>query len=693
MKRSRNLVIGLFTTIGCLAAALTVLAESSINIDGNYIFDRVMFSGESIEGISEQAEDTEFIVNDMKLELIGKEDSSIVTEMNLVESGVECPGTDVKESDHYSAVISGRPLDFYFSEDELYYSVTAYLQGIIDGEAYYVYSKQNLADSLDLFSAFKQGEAENDTEKKAETDVTEETEADTKEEISKGLAPDEEGELIFDEPYIIVDDSWCTVKLVGFYQTKLNTYGKGSEITHGFTLKITNNSDRNGGIFNIEKAYLGDEEAYILMKDGNSFPLSGKTASFRYEVGHPNFEGKKDPLESIDELYTLNGMMELTPKTEDETMLDGNLTQRIQFSFENVSINENNNEESDHEESEEIDEVKKNNETTANEDNEVDIDGLLQGEWGLEDGNVFKFINGDVSVYQNNVEQLSGTYEINTDEKVINVLFKASDNNVKSNLPYELREGVLHLFNNQGIEMIKEKDQGDVETSDSKTGEKAEAKPEAKPEEKAEEEPETSGLESISINYDDAGLIKLVQEKLNEAGFDCGTPDGISGNNTKSAIREYQTKNRLPKTGIIDTELLEALGFTSEEIPQTAKTDGANQTNPSWKASIIAELSASMMGRQEVEVTATLTGNSDDKTKVIFSTITPNGYQLEDYCDGKEYGNGDKVTCEITNDMLYTGFDLLENAFTVNVYDGSRNLIGTYYGPAVKPQWLLDLGG
>lgn len=60
--------------------------------------------------------------------------------------------------------------------------------------------------------------------------------------------------------------------------------------------------------------------------------------------------------------------------------------------------------------------------------------------------------------------------------------------------------------------------------------------------------------------YTDSDTIKKVQEALNAAGYDCGTPDGVSGSGTKAAIEKYQTDQALTVTGTITDELLKALG-------------------------------------------------------------------------------------------------------------------------------------
>lgn len=54
----------------------------------------------------------------------------------------------------------------------------------------------------------------------------------------------------------------------------------------------------------------------------------------------------------------------------------------------------------------------------------------------------------------------------------------------------------------------------------------------------------------------DQETIKLVQSLLNCMGYDCGTPDGIAGNNTKNAIMEYQKLKGKDATGNITTGLL-----------------------------------------------------------------------------------------------------------------------------------------
>ena len=61
------------------------------------------------------------------------------------------------------------------------------------------------------------------------------------------------------------------------------------------------------------------------------------------------------------------------------------------------------------------------------------------------------------------------------------------------------------------------------------------------------------------MEYRDPATIKAVQEALNAAGYNCGTPDGIWGPNTMTGILEYQKSSGLSETGTVAKELLNSL--------------------------------------------------------------------------------------------------------------------------------------
>lgn len=58
--------------------------------------------------------------------------------------------------------------------------------------------------------------------------------------------------------------------------------------------------------------------------------------------------------------------------------------------------------------------------------------------------------------------------------------------------------------------------------------------------------------------------IKTAQENLNAKGYDCGTPDGIMGNMTMKALKDYQKDNNLCVTGVLTDETAISLSVKPE---------------------------------------------------------------------------------------------------------------------------------
>ena len=84
-----------------------------------------------------------------------------------------------------------------------------------------------------------------------------------------------------------------------------------------------------------------------------------------------------------------------------------------------------------------------------------DVEALLGGTWELPDGSgQFAFDNGNLVVTSQG-SNLSGTYEINVENMTIDGRFPTSNGDVTISVPFTLEEGVLKLFNNQNVELIK----------------------------------------------------------------------------------------------------------------------------------------------------------------------------------------------------------------------------------------------
>jgi len=70
---------------------------------------------------------------------------------------------------------------------------------------------------------------------------------------------------------------------------------------------------------------------------------------------------------------------------------------------------------------------------------------------------------------------------------------------------------------------------------------------------------------ALAATYTDKDTVKKVQQALNDAGYNCGTPDGVAGKKTTAAITQYQTDKGLEVTATIDDALLEAMGITMQQ--------------------------------------------------------------------------------------------------------------------------------
>lgn len=56
-------------------------------------------------------------------------------------------------------------------------------------------------------------------------------------------------------------------------------------------------------------------------------------------------------------------------------------------------------------------------------------------------------------------------------------------------------------------------------------------------------------------------LVRMLQEKLNDEGYDCGEPDGLIGPKTRAAIRKFREDHGLSVSEEIDRELLDTLYY------------------------------------------------------------------------------------------------------------------------------------
>ena len=78
-----------------------------------------------------------------------------------------------------------------------------------------------------------------------------------------------------------------------------------------------------------------------------------------------------------------------------------------------------------------------------------------------------------------------------------------------------------------------------------------------------------SGTSESVKEYTDKETIKKVQKALNDAGYDCGSVDGIKGPKTTQRIKEAQKMLRMPEDGVISDDFLKKL----PNLPEKKLTD------------------------------------------------------------------------------------------------------------------------
>lgn len=231
--------------------------------------------------------------------------------------------------------------------------------------------------------------------------------------------------------------------------------------------------------------------------------------------------------------------------------------------------------------------------------------------------------------------QESSTEETNTEEATSN------DND-------ELlqRIGALEEKNKELEDKNKELENKLSESTEEKQEEDAttEQTEESVQEEKTTEvsEPETE-QESI-VEYKDATTIRIVQQALNEIGYNCGNPDGIAGGKTTEAITKYQTDKGLTVNGLVTDELLQSLNVVEKVQDAVQKEASKSEYSGDYTYDQLARNPDTYKG-QKMKFTGKVieAGNDDDicyarvrlnsnYDTVLFVTYESNllGYRLLD---------------------------------------------------------------
>ena len=371
---------------------------------------------------------------------------------------------------------------------------------------------------------------------------------------------DEYAQIIFNTPVVIVDDDLTQIAITDLKLEKDNKLW--------FYYTILNKSDSTyireffqGLCFG---DYMVDYSSYTPEGSDGSVP-PGKNSGIRGK-GTSDLSAVK----TIDDLKNFSGEVRIFP-SDDPNSYGGSHGQDYTISFvvnaDELLASSSTGDSSIGEE------------TLSDEAANADISEILQGSWEVE-GGVFSFSDGKVIVSSNGIEMLGGTYEINEAEKSINCSMVASDGNVNVEIPYDIIEGTLHLYNNQGSEMVKEPGSGPdpiidtVEENSSGESVSTEIVDNEAIAEITKPESLTPNFvfhtdvsnasegdvkyETLTVGSSGDAVVKL-QTALIEKQLLDGTADGKYGNMTAGAVSAFQESAGIAATGEADSVTQEIL--------------------------------------------------------------------------------------------------------------------------------------
>ncbi len=166
-------------------------------------------------------------------------------------------------------------------------------------------------------------------------------------------------------------------------------------------------------------------------------------------------------------------------------------------------------------------------------------------------------------------------------------------------------------------------------------------------------------IEAQAQVYSDADTVRSVQEKLNEAGFDCGTADGIAGSRTAEAITAWQNENQLTPSGEIDDELLASMGLSA------AGTEETGSDTESMEALETAALSEA----PEAQENETEAPSDPIEDVTIEGTVIYNAHQVAVTAALSEDGQAVeyRVQNASENPVVVMLGDLVANEVTLNI--------------------------
>ena len=126
----------------------------------------------------------------------------------------------------------------------------------------------------------------------------------------------------------------------------------------------------------------------------------------------------------------------------------------------------------------------------------------------------------------------------------------------------------------------------------------------------------------FKMGITDSDTLQKIQEALNELGYDCGEPDGLTGGKTNDAIALYRKEHDLGEGEKIDEKLIEALGISRSGAAKEAEAEPETQE---------PEAAGTETEETAEEETKTDAGEFTDEytVRIVQAALNANGFELD----------------------------------------------------------------
>lgn len=108
--------------------------------------------------------------------------------------------------------------------------------------------------------------------------------------------------------------------------------------------------------------------------------------------------------------------------------------------------------------------------------------------------------------------------------------------------------------------------------------------------------------------------VRKAQQALNDKGHDAGPVDGIMGERTRSAVKEFQQAEGLPASGELDTQTVAALGAEATGASSSGSMGGANSGSRSSSGMSGSSSSQDAQGTRQTPGASDTTNGSGSTT-------------------------------------------------------------------------------